>query len=331
MPIRLHMQSSSSEGVESITLEDREAVQELRFGSATLDPNQTDPPFALLEALERLVPEFTRFGSPATDPKVLKRVVEAAFANGQRQQVIEGQPLVWFASGQPIMTECLNRLGFGTDKSVDLVKQMEGTYRRYLDARAPVFPMHRPVSKERIRKERLIHTGKSDFRQETADYYQISEDWYEFHNRMQDLRDQWNGFTRAGLQEGRILASEELSSSSRLIHPNLSDEIRYKSVKPPYVFCFTSDLPETWFAEVTELHKRRLEAGKWMERVWRKFEGEGRRPNVDDLVTVARKKYDISENAAKEAWKNVKKGLKTKVGSIPKDKRVLRHEIREID
>lgn len=98
-----------------------------------------------------------------------------------------------------------------------------------------------------------------------------------------------------------------------------------------WLFLSAEDLRDHWFYSNAKLNSTRKRASAWMDRVIDHFEAKERRPNSGDLINLATVKFDLSPNAARQAWKSSRYYGKRDVGTKPHEEQVEMSEINMIE
>lgn len=331
MPIKLLLDDLGEAEGEGQYLPDQKAVEQLLTGLATMHPEQKDPPFAILDALEERKIDLEVFGPSFNQKAKIKHISEEVFSFGQRQTVVDGCAIHWIPPGRKFLSAGYTRLSMCSGREFDLLGEMRKTLRRYVKDRAPRVTMYgTPTDDEKI-SSRLINAGVANFIHRTRDYFQLRKDWFEFHQRVQRLEVKWREKLTEAIRNGHILVSEELGATARMVHPSMSGDVSILNSKAPYTFCFSANLPTCLKLFGTALAPRRKAAGEWIKAAFEHFQAQGRRASISDLKLVAMERFDLTEEGVRTAWKETPSKPKVQRGEIPSDMKVSINEITELD
>ncbi len=329
--MRLRFLEPDAHGTQKTVLEDGEILDLLRRGIATVDPVQHAPPFALLDLLDECLGRVSVFGPSTNEFDLSAKVSTDVFAHGIRQNFVEGSELNWHSSGRDFWAATTRSLCRCPVADRNFFEQARSVMREHLSERADRVTVSAGLSNEQLRRRHLVPRRTGNFLRRTRDYYELSQNWFEFYERHKEQEKTWNRVVRQALLDGRIIVSEATSRGDRFVPAGQTNKADFQARDAPYSFCFSSDLPGAWFATGKPLHIRRAWAGEWMVRVNNHFVEQGRRANAEDLKQVAMEKFHLSANGARKAKESVAEQFDDHVGRIPAEKKVKLSEIREIE
>jgi hypothetical protein len=283
------------------------------------------PPFLVLDHLALCLTDVERFGPAATETTELDWVAKNLFANNVRQNVIVGDKLDWYEGSTRLIRAAGRRLCGADGTGPELLEQSEHVWKTYLGSL-------RVMSVDEYRSRHSLRDNKSWLGGEPSVARRrvpLDENWYSFSEQLKQLNVQLKTIVAEGLKDGHILMSEDLGSTSRLVHPS-SAKVRSAIGGKRYAYCFAGDLPKSWLDTFQTLPKRRLRAAKWMIRAHNKIHKDGKRVTRIQLIDVAIGRYKLKPNAASDAWDIARRDLQVSKGDLTDNARVDTSEINKI-
>jgi len=307
-----------------------EAVEELLGGSAILDQSQADPPFVLLKVLGDRAGDEKVFGPELNTAELVQRATSALVTSGVRQTIVEGLPVRWVASGADTLNLASAHILQTGAGDMSIREQLRTALDCYLESRAVRIQANIKWTEADMKSRCLIGGKLANFVDRSWAYKKLVPQWYQYREALNELDSKITGVVRRGLAGGRVLCCVGGGSESRCLHPTQATFPHRSRAKAKALYCFSSDLPKAWFKKGSGLNTRRRAAAKWMSKVYSGFKSQGRLASAGDLQSVAQKKFDLSEHAAKKAWQSISAKLKPRLGNIPARMRVSIDEIMKI-
>jgi hypothetical protein len=287
---------------------DEAALACLLSADAELSQEQSKPPFLVLSHVEASVAEGRIFGPAVVSVDKLQKVADLLFSNGMRQHFVEGREINWFQDARSLRRAAIQRWNKACFGSRSLIEQVQAVRVR---AAANVRRTDRDPrdlwqidrnSSHWVNVVRSVSTKKD----------RLDPEWTDYKTRVRALATRIDALLLEGLREGRILCSEDLQHGSRFLPPSIAS-LRSRNVAGS--FCFSSDLPEKWFAGPdAEKEKLRL-ASEWMHRVIDELTKQGKIATARQVIAAAVDKFEVSKDGAKIEWSSVRKKREFSRGS----------------
>lgn len=279
---------------------DEAALACLLSADAELSQEQIRPPFLVLSHVEASVAEGRIFGPAVESVENLQNVAALLFPNGMRQHLVEGREINWFQDARSLTKAVIQRWNKACFGSRSLIEQVQAVRVRAAAnvRRTDRNPRHLwqidRNSSQWVNVERSVSTKKD----------RLDPEWTDYKTRVGAFSARIDALLFDGLREGRILCSEDLQNGSRFLPPSIAS---LRSGKAARSFCFSSDLPEKWFAGPdAEKEKLRL-ASEWMHRVIDELTKQGKIATARQVIAGAVDKFEVSKDGAKIEWSSVRK------------------------
>jgi hypothetical protein len=309
------------------TLSVDEAINRLASGDIELSSRQAKPPFALYEHAKGLLENPDVIGPEFTSPKALERASEAFWKGGKPNAMINGCEIRWFY--QAIEPELCKVLTDGIGKGPNLFRRLD----LVLSHRVEHTPRRSYEVEQSVREQETkgllpLNTGSSVPIGETKAYvyHVIGPDWHSFRTAMAELRKLRHQFLQTCLKRGRVLVVDDFNRHSGLISPTRWQReafIEGKDVN--YHFVLSKDLPRQWInaskgpGDKAE-RQGSADAIKWLESECAKLGSVGKPKRKDDLIAEMCARFEISKNAAEQAWTDAAIPEWKRAGRPPKRK-----------
>lgn len=318
-----------------------EAMDQVASGKTEFTPQQSDPPFELIELLESLQLDRGSLGPRTDQPELLGKITQRAVAGGVRQCLVDGYELDWHEWS----TETRQRLwavleGRSTDRrcllqqAVDMMDHARNQSRR--------FDLGNMLTEEQQRSEGVVDVPSSGFinMDYPFEYSVVGPDWRCFYERLQTVRSERDAILFQAAAEGRILCCEDSGAGSRILPPSKAgDVVLDTEIDGPIVVAnpdkaiflmLSSDLPKAWFGSREQTRQRMFEMVEWFQRAGIAIHRAGRRASSRQLKEMARDKFREKQAVIDEAWNACQFPDKGVRGSIPGRYRISSKEIKDL-
>ena len=308
-------------------LAEQELFKLLESGKATLNDRQDEPPWILLDIFEAGLDKVEKFGPETNDEASSVKISKGLVLSGVRQLSVEGRSIGWCRRKHGILNAAGQVLGSQPASKWNVWADAERILGAYLKKGHRRVSLRGRYSPETLVSHGWIRIGNGNLLDKTWEYLEVDPKWCRFNERKKLLAGQLEDTVRNALASGRIICCEDGSQGARVVPPSLFSR-KWKSGKDCY-YCFTRDLPKAWFSTSGQLRTRRRDAAKWMNETYLHFQSEGRTAGIGDLKTVAAKKFELTPNAVKDAWRDFNP-KPSQPGNCPRLKRVTLKEIKDL-
>ena len=300
-------------------------------GEAELDIERTGPPMNLVERIANGVSKPSVFGPRIETPNLVKTVDASLFKHGVRQHHFNGNPISWFRSGKEILQAMKDQACRGGGFAPRVFDQLDRLHHHVLRTKGRQQSRFGRLSAEEMAAECLIPGRVVNVLDTSKTYLQLPDVWFDFHSRYKSLTATLKSTFEQALSEGRVICAQSDRSGDRFLSAPEAAKLKIHKREPDLHFCFSADLPNSLFDDGSTRSRRKKDAGKWMAKAYRLFEAQGRRVKVSDLKCEARRRFNLSENAVKEAWEQREDKFKVATGPPGKVRTVKRFEINALE
>lgn len=290
-----------------VQVETPEAIDMISSGDYELHPTQDFPPVGLLDHAQGLLTLKDRIGKPVSSWKLVEKVADALFQNGIRPRTLRGKELHWsYHSYLQPLGEVLTTNDFG---GPNLFRGFQFLWNAQINrAPRPIHSAH--LSDEECKKRGLwrdpIFASSRQAGNARIPYHQIGTDWLEYLDLMTKVLRNLRVLGQTCLEEGRILAVDHIDTGGGLIAPTRWHREQYAIEN--YHFVFSRDLPDQWFNESQGPRKKSdlgslKQAIVFLEDEYKRLESDNQPMTKADFVKDLQQQFELSQNAANEAWK----------------------------
>lgn len=310
-----------------LTVPETQAVDLVTSGVAWPAGGIDRPPYILLSRVKEAMGRIELLGPPIEGEKKIDEIVAKVFPAAVRQTFVGGNTLVW-AAGKVGLREMVGR-------------QLSNSK----DAEVEPFGLLRFVGlggignstyySEEIRQKLY---GDEYAREEPEDHDDFdrllfnpgrSMEWREFLFQVLTLQGRFESLIVRALREGRILAAQTARAGDRFVAPVAAAAIPVGDISDSFQFALSSGLPRSLFERLAPLNTRRDAATRFIEDLNQQYAGSGRQFTSEDVKTIIQERYDLTPNAAKDAWAAAKIS-KAKFRNIRKDIKIPIDELRAV-
>ena len=334
----------------------KRAIDLLVSGEATLSEVQDEPPFALLDFLSGRLGDWKEIGPSAVELKSLERLSDKLVRDGRRQSLVGELQIEW-QSWSDVRSRCCE-IAFGTrGLGTDLRDAALACWKFHLEQKSETVSERQALPDDVLQKLGLFLinkgslTKKGDGRRRNASeaswiparnkpwigsrkpwiYKRVGVDWLRFRTKLEKLEHDFDHLISELLGEGCVLCVEESQNSAVFLSPTEASRQKRSSKGVEYWYVTTGSIESLFLQSQASLAARRAGARNWMSRAGCYFAKEGRRVSAEDLKTVAKEKFKLTQNAVEEAWEKVVYPNKKKLGRIPIKEAVSISELREFN
>jgi hypothetical protein len=308
-----------------IRLEEEEAVKLIDKGIAWPNKKPDDPPYKLLQRLQKLLDPDV-LGPKVTEPEQMSFIDELIFPDGVRKAFAKGAQLHWYTGKTGLRELVGTKMSSADGANSDLFmlfrlatfectdrwqwKSEECTEHVYGEE----YARERPDDPSDPHDRAIRYAGP---------FY---GDWEFFAGHALELQADLEDLIEHGIRNGRIIVGQTTRYGDRFVPPQVASRDGVQSFDDSYVFLASSELP-TMEARLPARRKRAIE---WANAALGYFNDFGRRFSASDAQQVMIERFDLTANAAKEAWKKTNHP-KNKAGSIAENQRVSLEELRKFN
>ena len=263
-------------------------------------------------------------GPPTLAPHSQKYIAELVFPGNLRQAFVEGKTVHW-VQGKEGLRELVGReLSKSLDSSQDLFFlfrfiSFESIERWAHDVR----DLKEQVYGEEYARDRP--TGPDDF-SITLHWPNCSKEWKEFTYHALELQADLEDLILEALADGRLLVGEAKNNGDRYLPPSFVSSFEVGQFGEHHYFALSKDLPESIQKREEPIDSRRKRATNWVEELNKHYSDTPRKFTATDAQIVMQDKFDLSPNAAGDAWnaanfskagfRNIKRKLKISIEEI---------------
>lgn len=315
---------------EIVELPENDAVKLVLSGEAEVSLEQNTPPFALLEIASEFTNRLEEIGPLTSEPSTFESIDQFVFRYGLRQTMVDGVPLHWYSNIKETKQMLETYLCACSVVDSNTFEQLRALCSHHI-LRAPEFNQFSELSSEQLHKNNLVPRPFQNSMQITEywAYHRLSPEWCRFYHQLEALKERIQEAFDEAILAGRILVAEDTSKGDRLISPELALVAISNTRSRQFHFLLTRDLPDRWFQKRETVKQKKAKAIRWLERAYKEIDLDGKRWSGTDVSIVLQKKFELSEDAANNAWKEANIPNRGMLGNISKSERADINKLRE--